>query len=122
MATAPVSVIQSQAVSEICPSSDNWTLWNERLDIYFTEINCEEDNTKKAILLKLIGSEAYGVLHSLCSPESPISKAFKVLCQLLATHYTPPTIVFQQRRIFHTASKRDDETMAGWFARVKNWR
>ena len=77
------------------------------------------DNVRKSILLKSIGAVPYKVLHSLCSPVTPVSKSFEVLCGILDTQYTPPTIIFSERKIFHTATMQQSESVAEWYARVK---
>lgn len=116
---APVTVLQSSNVPEFNPNVESWNVWKERLDIHFFEINCSDENTKKSILLKSIGVVPYRVLHSLCSPESPVSVSYKKLCEILDTQYTPPTIVFSERKKFHLCSKAENESVAEWYARVK---
>ena len=115
----PVTVFQTTAIPEFSPSNESFSIWKEKLDIHFCEINCTEDNQRKAVLLKSIGAVPYSVLHSLCSPEAPVTKTYKHLCETLTSHYTPPTIVFRERKKFHSSTKTDGETVADWYARVK---
>lgn len=113
-----VTVLQTTGVPEF-GTKTNWKIWSEQLEIHFCELNCVEENQKKAILLKSIGAETYSVLHSLCDPVSPASKTYKELCSILATHFTPPTIIFSERKNFHTAQREDGESVSEWYARVK---
>ena len=114
-----VTVYQATTLAEFSPQIEVWQLWKEKLDIHFCEINCTDDNVKKAILQKSIGAAPYAVVHSLCSPESPVSKTYKHLCDILETHYTPPSIIFRERKLFHCARKEDNETISEWYARTK---
>lgn len=118
-AASQIAVFQTSNVPEFNPSVEAWNVWKERLDIHFCEISCTDDNVKKSILLKSIGAVAYKMLHSLCSPVSPVSKKYEELCEILDTQYTPPTIVFSERKKFHVSTKSDSETVAEWYARVK---
>lgn len=113
------TLIQTINVPEFSPNKETWFVWKEKLEIHFCEINCTEENQKKAILLKSVGTEPYNLLHSLCSPASPVSKTFKDLCIILETHYTPPTIIYRERKAFYNAVKSSEETVSQWFARVK---
>ncbi|XP_037930885.1 uncharacterized protein K02A2.6-like [Teleopsis dalmanni] len=117
-ASAP-NIFQQNCIAEFSPQKEQWTLWNKRLEIYFAEINCTNENIKKASLLKNIGSASDELLHNLCSPASPISKTYKELCAILKTQYTPPTIIFRERKIFHSAVQSEIETVSEWYARVK---
>ncbi|XP_054732479.1 uncharacterized protein LOC129240599 [Anastrepha obliqua] len=115
----PVTMLQTTNVPEFNPNVESWNVWKERLEIHFCEVNCTDDNVRKSILLKSIGAVPYKVLHSLCSPATPVSKSFKELCEILDTQYTPPTIVFSERKIFHISTKQESESVAEWYARVK---
>ena len=100
-------------------TTENWNMWLERLELHFFEIGCEEEKQKRSILLKLIGSEAYHTLHSLCSPKSPCQEKYEDLCKLMKTHFTPPVIVFNERKNFYAATMNESERVATWYARVK---
>lgn len=113
------TLLQTTNIPESSPSDETWSVWKEKLDIHFCQINCQQENNKKAILLKSIGTVPYKILHSLCSPASPVSKSFDELCSILETQYIPPIIIFQQRKIFHSATRKSDESVADWFARLK---
>lgn len=114
-----VTIYHPNNLPQFSPRNESWILWKEKLEIHFTEINCTEENAKKATLRKAIGPIPYEVLHNLCSPASPGSKTYKDLCKLLQTHYTPPTIIFREREHFHSATQVEGETVSEWHARVK---
>ena len=113
------TVYQSSHLAEFNPNLESWTVWKERLDIHFCEIGCTDKQVKKSIMLKSIGAVPYRVLHSLCSPETPVSKSFDELCDIMSFQYTPPTIVFTERKKFHVSTKLENESVAIWYARVK---
>lgn len=115
-----VNVYHSSNVPEFNAQTESWLLWKEKLDIHFCGINCTDDNAKKAILLKSVGAAPYEVLHSLCSPQSPVSHTYKALCDMLEKQYIPPTIVFRERKLFYAATKSESESVSEWFARTKN--
>lgn len=114
-----VTIYHPSNIPQFSPRNESWVLWKEKLEIHFAEINCTEENAKKTTLLKAIGPTPYETLHNLCSPASPVSKTYKELCRLLETHYTPPTIIFRERKNFHNAVQAEGETVSEWHARVK---
>uniref|UniRef100_A0A1I8NUH0 CCHC-type domain-containing protein n=1 Tax=Stomoxys calcitrans TaxID=35570 RepID=A0A1I8NUH0_STOCA len=118
MATSSLTVLQTSGVPEF-NDNINWQVWKEQLEIHFGEIKCEDDSGKKTTLLKSIGSQTYSVLRSICDPDLPVSKTFDELCKILDDHFTPPTIIFRERKSFHSAAKKDEETISQWYARVK---
>lgn len=119
MATSSaVTVFQSSGIPEY-NSNVGWKIWSEQLEIHFTELKCEDDSIKRAILLKSLGAETYSTLHSLCDPISPAKKTFKELCQILESHFTPPTIIFSERKKFHTSIREEGESVSEWYARIK---
>lgn len=38
---------------------------------------------------------------------------------VIEAHYTPPTIIFRERKNFHSAIQNENETVAEWHSRVK---
>ncbi|XP_055918303.1 uncharacterized protein K02A2.6-like [Eupeodes corollae] len=119
MANDKSTVVHSTTISEFNPSEDKWGIWKERLDIHFTEINCTDEKAKKAILLKSIGSSAYELLRSLCDPKTPVNIDLSELCDILESHFTPPTIVYHERKNFHDAIRNENESVSTWYARIK---
>lgn len=83
------------------------------------EINAESDGTKVATLLKSVGTKAYAMIHSICSPELPSKKTYEQLCEIMVSNFTPPIIVFHERKMFHDAKMQEGETVVAWHARVK---
>lgn len=106
------TVIQSTTITEFNPSEEKWIIWEERLHIHYDEIECSVDDTKRAVLLKSIGSSAYELLRSLCDPVSPIKKKFADLITILDEHYTPPNIIYHERKLFHDATRTEHASNA----------
>lgn len=106
-------------IREFRPGMDKWRDWQEILDSHFIESGIEEERIKTSSLLKAVGLEAYGLLRELCFPELPAKKKYKELCDMLNQHYSPPVIIFRERRNFWDAKKGDNETVSIWYARVK---
>lgn len=117
--TSHSTLLQTVNVPEFVPSAESWHIWKEKLEIHFAEINCTMESTKKAILLKSVGTTAYTILHSLCSPNTPVSKTLKELYEIMEIHFTPPTIVFRERKSFYDAVRQGDDSVATWFAKIK---
>lgn len=113
------STWQTPPIVTFAPTKETFEVWQERLQMYFEEIKCKNEAVQRSILLRSIGSEPYNLLHSICSPESPTSKLYAELCQLLNTHYTPPVIVFYERKNFQKARRTENESIVQWFAKVK---
>lgn len=103
-------------------TSTNFADWLQRLEIHFMDHGAEGDeNKQKSMLLKSVGSEAYGLLRALCDPMKPVQKSYDDLVALLTSHFTPPKIIFRERLNFYTAVKDKNETVCAWFARVKKF-
>ncbi|XP_031635639.1 uncharacterized protein K02A2.6-like [Contarinia nasturtii] len=111
-------ILQASSMPEF-DIKENWNLWHERLELHFLEIGCTVVAKKISVLLKAIGSEAYEILHSICSPTLPSAKTYDELCKLMKQHFTPSVIIFHERKNFYSAKKSDGESVAQWYARVK---
>lgn len=113
------TLFQTQPLTEFSCDKDTWPVWEEKLSIHLVEIGQTSENGKKATLLKSIGADAYNILHSLCYPAEPVNKTFKELCEILSSYFTPPTIVFRERKAFMNATRKSDETVVQWHASIK---
>lgn len=111
-------IVQASSMPEF-NINENWVLWSERLEMHFLEIGCTSESSKISTLLKTIGSEAYSILHSICSPDTPCTKKYTELCEIMKQQFTTPVIVFSERKRFYDAKMEPSETVAAWYARLK---
>ena len=59
--------------------SDDWTFYTERLGQFFVANDITDDPKKVAVLLTVIGSKPYELLHNLLAPEAPALKKYEEL-------------------------------------------
>lgn len=101
-------------------NNDDWLNWKDLLESHFAEFGVHDDEKKVAVLLKHVGLQAYGMLKGLCNPVLPANKKYEELCTLLQQQYSKPVILFRERQNFYAAHKKDTETVAAWYARLKD--
>lgn len=116
--TINTQILQASSMPEY-QTNENFILWHERFEMHLIEIGCTLESIKVSMLLKSIGTEAYGVVHSLCSPALPSKKSYDDLISLLKQQYTPPKVIFQERKKFYAAKMAPTDTVTSWFAKVK---
>ena len=98
--------------------SNNWLLYIERLKQFF--VANEIDNEKKvAVVLTVIGSKRYELLHSLLAPTAPASKKFDELVTVLENHLNPRPLVIAERFKFHNRNQRESESVAQYMAALR---
>ena len=73
----------------------------ERLQQYFVANDIPPDSEtssrQRAILISILGAEAYDILFDLCSPNSPSCKSFADLKTILKSHFAPKRLVVLYR-------------------------
>ena len=68
---------------------EEWATYIERLEQYFVANKVTEGQRKKAVLLTVIGSKAYGLLRNLLSPAKQVEKEFDEIVQVMQNHLNP---------------------------------
>ena len=63
--------------------SENWSLYTERLGQFFVTNEVKDDAKQVAVLLTVIGSKPYELLHSLLAPAVSASKKYAELVAVL---------------------------------------
>ena len=58
----------------------------ERLELYFTANDIDDEEKRKAILLTSCGIECYRLFKGLTSPRKPVDKTFIELVTLITNH------------------------------------
>lgn len=115
--------------------NDDWELYVERLEIYFTandlaEIPLAQDGSnaglvqkraekRRAILLSAIGAETYSLLRNLVAPQKPSDISYTDLVSALKNHYQPTCSVTVERYKFHTRSKKPSESVPEFVSELK---
>lgn len=102
------------------PSRDEWILYQERLENYFSAYEIVDADRKKALLQNSIGEAPYKLLRDLCTPALPSTKTYDELCAILKGFYTPTIVHYKERKAFYAMNKSDRESVVQWMARVKS--
>lgn len=105
-------------IPEFCCGVDDWNVYAERLDQFF-EVNDIVDEKRSALLISVVGNDAYKTLRDLCHPSLPKTKPFDELCNLLKKQYSPQVSIFRERIKFYKAQQETYETVSQWYARLK---
>jgi hypothetical protein len=99
--------------------NDNWSLYVERLGQFFVANDIKDDTKQVAVLLTVIGSKPYELLHSLLAPVAPSSKKYEELVAVLGDHLNPKPLVIAERFKFHHRNQREGETVAQYMAALR---
>lgn len=67
---------------------DDWDIYQEGMEQFFCANAIGKTEWRSAILLSLMGEEAYKLLWDLCYPKLPSNKRYDNLCKLLWSHFT----------------------------------
>ena len=81
-------------LGEFHPNTDSITSYLKRVQLYF-EANPVEEDRRVAVLLTVVGAEAYETLRSLLAQALPRDKSFADLLGELNKHYDPKPSVLQ---------------------------
>ena len=68
------------------PESEDFSAYLERVELYFKANGIKEEK-QVPLFLSLLGAKTYSLLRTLVAPDSPRSKAFKTLADLLKDHF-----------------------------------
>ena len=99
--------------------SENWSLCTERLGQFFVANEIKDEAKQVAVLLTVIGSKPYELLHSLLAPAVPASKKYAELVAVLGDHLNPKPLVIAERFKFHHRNQRVGETVAQYMAALR---
>ena len=113
MATATVGTMQ-----EFQPGSETITAYLERLTAYLDAHDITSAK-RSSFLVSTIGPKTYAVLRSLMAPDTPQSKSFKTLVDVLKKHYDPKPLVIAERYTFNQRNQRQGESVAEYVAELR---
>ena len=96
-----------------------WTHYVKRLEYYFLANGITAADKKRAILISVMGSDAYRLLRSLISPSKPSKKSFAQIMEVLKDHYNPQPSEIMQRFHFHSRAQKSGEKVATYLAELR---
>lgn len=99
--------------------TDQWRIYKGRLAQFFNTIGLIDEERKKSALLNYVGASTYRLLFDLCSPIDPGAKTYKDLCDMMEEHFTPPVVIFRERKEFYVTTRRSDESVQDWLVRIR---
>ena len=97
----------------------DWTLYVERVQEYLVANGISTEEKKRAVLVTLMGSEAYELLASLVAPDKPSTKKFDDIIATMEKYLKPKPLVIAERFKFHKRSQKEGETVAQYLAELK---
>ena len=96
-----------------------WTHYVERLEYYFLANGITAADKKRAVLISVMGSDAYRLLRSLISPSKPSEKSFAQIMEVLKDHYNPLPSEIMQRFHFHSRAQKSGKKVATYLAELR---
>ena len=106
-------------ISQFIPSQESWSSYTERLEYYFIANDIQDPAKKKAILLPVCGPSTFQLLKNLLQSNTPESKTYTDLVDLLKNHFNPTPSVIIQRFKFNTRTGKETESVATYVAELK---
>ncbi|XP_018403221.1 PREDICTED: uncharacterized protein LOC108780125 [Cyphomyrmex costatus] len=123
-----LSISRSKLIHEMAGSkvkldfnlgTDDWELYTERLELYFTANDIEEEKQVPVLLTK-VSADTYKLIKDLCAPTKPKDKTFDQLVKLVKDHLCPKPSEAMERCKFHQTQQAATETISEFVARLKS--
>ncbi|XP_043287486.1 uncharacterized protein [Venturia canescens] len=101
---------QQQSLAEFRIGEDS-DVYEERLNQYFIDNNVSGSH-RIAVLITLVGQEAYKILRDLCDPLLSSTKTYTELCEILKGQFAPRIAPYNERREFFNLTQGETESNA----------
>lgn len=96
-----------------------WDIYAETIDNYCEANAITDPSRKRAILLTVIGRDAYTILRSILSPAVPKDKSYDELIKILKSHFMPQVSIIYRRFLFHKRIQKADETISEYITELR---
>ena len=106
-------------LSEHDSSKEDWQSYIERLELYFTGNDTDDEEKRKAILLTSRGIECYRLFKELTTPRKPVDKTFIDLVTLMANHESPKRNPIVERFFFNMRNRKLGESISQYMAELR---
>ncbi|KAF2892946.1 hypothetical protein ILUMI_13228 [Ignelater luminosus] len=120
MCKALAGIMFAGHLSEFDPANADWSVFQKRLENYFTTNAIEDDKLKGANLLTSLNEDGYKLIYNLCLPIIPKNKKYSELTKIFSKRFKPNLSVFAAPYEFYQSKKRLNESAKEWAARMKS--
>ena len=101
-------------------TGEDWIQYIERTQYYFQANKIMDADTKRAILISVMGGKAYKLMHNLISPAKPSDKLFEELVEVIKKHFFPPPSEIVQQYKFNSRSQQDGESVGVYVSELRS--
>ncbi|XP_061705661.1 uncharacterized protein LOC133516658 [Cydia pomonella] len=105
-------------IGEFCAASGNWSLYVERLEMYF-KVNTIAEDLWLPTLIAVMGEETYDLLSNLVSPKKPAEMSYEQVTEVLRKHLQPKRSFMAERYRFRQRRQNKDESITQYIAELK---
>ena len=107
-------------IEEFREGKEEWLQYIERLEHYFVANDVTTAAKKQAVLLTVIGPDAYKLLRNLVAPAKPGEKSYDELVRCMNEHHNPVPSEIVQRFKFNSRYREEGETVAQYIAALRS--
>ncbi|XP_047986786.1 uncharacterized protein LOC125226742 isoform X2 [Leguminivora glycinivorella] len=105
-------------IGEFAAASGNWSLYVERLEMYF-KVNTIAEGLWLPTLIAVMGEDTYDLLSNLVSPKKPAEMTYAQVTDALRKHLQPKRSVMAERYHFRQRRQNKDESITQYIAELK---
>lgn len=106
-------------IDEFNSDKENWENYSERLGLYFAANGITEADTKRAILLTVVGADTYKLFRNLVCPQKPSEKTYTELITCMNTHQQPIRNPIMERFKFNKRYRQPHESINDYMAKLR---
>ena len=108
----------SQRIEPFDIHQETFSRFIQRVRIHFAA-NAIQENRQKFVFLNTLTPKQYTLLANLVAPDTPDTKTFDQLVEILTNHFEPKTSVISERYTFHCRNQEAHESIAEFVASLK---
>ena len=106
-------------LGEYNEDQEEWSVYAERLEHYFTANDIKDASKRRAILLSVCGARIYSLIRSLVAPNKVTDFNFEQLVEKVKAHQSPCPSVIAQRFKFNPRAQQGGESIASFVAELR---
>ena len=97
---------------------DNWNNYIKQMEFFFLANSIDDDNKKKAVLLKSCGSDTFKLFKSLTAPNDLACSSYTNIKQLMSEHKNPKPNVIAERFKFNSRNRANNKSISDYMAEL----